>query len=69
MRSTAFALNIFIIHALGDAISPPLVGWVTEKTTWDTAFMLVSLMMVLASVLWLIGSRYLAHDEDAVAEK
>ena len=69
MRSTAFALNIFIIHALGDAISPLLVGWVVDKTNWDTAFMLVSLMMVLASVLWLIGSRYLAHDEDAVAEK
>lgn len=69
MRSTAFALNIFIIHALGDAISPPLVGWVTEKTDWNTAFKLVSLMMVLASTLWLIGSRYLANDEEAVAEK
>jgi MFS family permease len=68
MRSTAFALNIFIIHALGDAISPPLVGWVTEQTNWDKAFMLVSLMMVLASALWLIGSRYLARDEDAAAE-
>ncbi len=68
MRSTAFALNIFIIHAFGDAISPPLVGWVTEQTNWDKAFMLVSLMMVLASALWLIGSRYLACDEDAAAE-
>ena len=67
MRSTAFALNIFIIHALGDAISPPLIGWITEKTSWDLSFLLVALMMVLASTLWLIGSRYLARDEAAVA--
>ncbi len=68
MRSTAFALNILIIHALGDAVSPPLIGWITEKTSWDMSFLLVALMMVLASTLWLIGSRYLAKDEAAVGE-
>jgi MFS family permease len=65
MRSTAFALNIFLVHALGDAISPPLIGWIARHTTWDLAFVSVSLMMVLASVLWLIGARYLAGDEEA----
>ena len=32
MRATAFALNIFIIHVLGDALSPPLIGapWPTD---------------------------------------
>jgi MFS transporter, Spinster family, sphingosine-1-phosphate transporter len=64
MRATAFALNIFTIHAFGDAFSPPLIGWLATKTTWNTAFLLVSLMMVLASALWLIGSRYLADDEE-----
>ncbi len=34
IRATAFALNIFIIHALGDAISPPLIGWIAGKGTW-----------------------------------
>jgi MFS family permease len=63
MRSTAFALNIFLIHALGDAISPPLIGWIAGHTSWDIAFGLVSLTMVLASVLWLIGARYLGRDE------
>ena len=65
MRSTAFALNIFFIHALGDAISPPLVGWVQRRTNWETAFTLVSLMMVLASVLWLIAAKYLGRDTAA----
>ena len=67
MRATAFAVNIFLIHAFGDAISPPLVGWVKNHTTWDTAFVLVSLMMVLASTLWFIGARYLGADTDAIA--
>jgi MFS family permease len=67
IRATAFAMNIFFIHAFGDAISPPLIGWVKEKTSWDTAFGLVSLMMVLASALWFIGARYLGRDTDAEA--
>ena len=29
IRASAFAINIFLIHLLGDAISPPLVGWIT----------------------------------------
>jgi MFS family permease len=66
IRATAFAMNIFFIHALGDAISPPFIGWVKEHTSWNTAFTLVSLMTVLASALWFIGARYLNADTDAV---
>jgi MFS family permease len=65
MRATAFALNIFLVHALGDAISPPLIGWIATQSSWSVAFVSVSLMMVVASVLWLIGARYLARDEAA----
>jgi MFS family permease len=68
MRSTAFAINIFLIHAFGDALSPPLIGWVKNHTNWDTAFTLVSLMMVLASALWFIASRYLGEDTAAVEQ-
>jgi MFS family permease len=31
IRATAFAVNIFIIHALGDAISPPAIGWISDR--------------------------------------
>ena len=30
IRAAGFALNIFIIHVLGDAISPPLIGKINE---------------------------------------
>jgi MFS family permease len=29
-RAAAYALNIFLIHLLGDISSPPLVGWVSD---------------------------------------
>lgn len=66
IRSTAFALNIFIIHALGDAISPPLIGWIAGQTSMNFAFIIVSATMVLASAFWLIGTKYLPRDTEAV---
>lgn len=30
-RSMAFAANIFVIHALGDALSPTLIGWASDR--------------------------------------
>jgi len=65
-RATAFALNILMIHALGDAISPPLIGAIAGKTSMNLAFMGVSATMVLASALWFLGARYLAADTAAV---
>jgi MFS family permease len=65
-RSTAFALNIFLIHALGDAISPPLIGAIGDRWNMNTAFGLVSAMMVVAGGFWLYGTRHLAADTAAV---
>ena len=67
MRATAFALNILAIHALGDAISPPLIGWIAGQTSMNTAFLLVSITTALASAFWLIGARYLGRDTAAGA--
>jgi len=67
IRATAFAANIFIIHALGDAIAPPLLGKIGHYS-WDVAFYVVAGAIVLAGVLWLWGCRYLARDEAAAAK-
>jgi MFS transporter, Spinster family, sphingosine-1-phosphate transporter len=66
VRSTAFALNIFLIHAFGDAISPPLIGWIAGQTSMNFAFIIVSATMVLASAFWLIGVKYLPRETEAV---
>src|SRR5262249_51822491 len=66
VRSTAFALNILIIHALGDAIAPPLIGAVADRTNMNIAFLFTTVMMFVAGVLWLIGIKNLAPDTAAV---
>jgi MFS family permease len=61
-RATAFALNIFIIHALGDAVSPLIIGMVRDEYDMDTALQLLSLVVLLGGLLWLWGARYLGRD-------
>jgi MFS family permease len=68
LRAPAFAVNILIIHALGDAISPLVIGTVADlfavegKKNLHAGFLCVSFMFLLAGVLWMIGARYLARD-------
>ena len=66
-RATAFALNILAIHIFGDALSPPLIGWIAGQTNMNLAFLTVSAAMVLASAFWLLGARYLGRDTAAIS--
>lgn len=66
VRATAFALNIFIIHALGDAIAPPLIGTVADHANMTVAFLVVSLTMMIAGLFWLWGMKYLPADTAAI---
>lgn len=63
MRATGYALNIFILHALGDAISPPLVGFIADKSgNLGTGFVLVSVMTLFGGIFWLCGMPHLEED-------
>jgi MFS family permease len=70
IRATGFALNIFVIHLLGDAISPPVIGAIADATAVDgkanmnAGFLAVSGMILLGGVFWLWGTRYLKADTD-----
>jgi MFS transporter, Spinster family, sphingosine-1-phosphate transporter len=64
VRATAFALNIFFLHALGDVISPPVIGKVTGWYDWKTAFMGVVGMVAVAGALWSLGCLYLKRDTE-----
>jgi MFS family permease len=66
VRATAFAVNILIIHALGDALSPPLLGAVAGHSNMNMAFLVVSGAMLVSGVIWLFGMKYLAADTAAV---
>lgn len=66
VRATAFALNILVIHALGDAIAPPLLGLVAGHTNMNVAFLVMSGVMLIAGIIWLLGMKYLPADTAAV---
>ncbi|HEX7515869.1 MAG TPA: MFS transporter [Chthoniobacterales bacterium] len=66
VRATAFALNILIIHMLGDALSPPLLGAVAGRSNMNVAFLVVSVAMLISGIIWLLGMKYLAADTAAV---
>ncbi|MDP9172532.1 MAG: MFS transporter [Planctomycetota bacterium] len=69
VRATAFAMNIFVIHALGDAPSPPLLGSIADHFGWNAAFCVVTALLAIGGVLWLIGSQFLAEDGAAAARQ
>jgi MFS family permease len=62
LRAPGFALNILIIHLLGDAISPPVMGAIAKYSNLSWAFGFVSVMVLVGGVLWLWGAKYLERD-------
>jgi predicted MFS family arabinose efflux permease len=62
VRATAYALNIFVIHALGDAISPTIVGMVSDRVGLASAFWIAPASLALAALFCFWGMRHLAQD-------
>jgi MFS family permease len=65
LRARAFALNILLIHLLGDAISPSVMGAIIgNQNRFDLAFQFVSILVLVGGLLWLWGARYLQRDTE-----
>ena len=62
IRGTAFAVNVLVIHLLGDVISPPLIGKVGDASGLQFAFVLTSVLIAVGAILWLLGVRHLDED-------
>ncbi len=62
IRAAGFALNILVIHAFGDVISPVVIGVVGDRYDMNRAFTVVGAMFVVAGILWLLGARHLERD-------
>jgi MFS family permease len=58
IRATALAGQLFIIHALGDAISPRIIGAVSDRSNLNIGLGSTLITLVLASIIFFIGSRY-----------
>ncbi len=62
VRATAYAANIFVIHALGDAISPTIVGMLSDRLGLATAFWIAPASLALAALFCFWGMRHFARD-------
>ncbi len=58
IRATAIAVNIFIIHILGDVPSPTMMGWVADKRSLQSAFVLPVIAMVASSAILFYGMKF-----------
>jgi MFS transporter, Spinster family, sphingosine-1-phosphate transporter len=58
IRATAIAMNIFIIHSLGDVPSPTMMGWVADHRSLQAAFILPVIAMVLSAIVLFYGMRF-----------
>jgi predicted MFS family arabinose efflux permease len=62
MRSMAFALDIFIIHALGDAISPFLLGLVSDAAGLPVAIFLAMIYLLLGGAVSIMAGETYKKD-------
>lgn len=58
IRATALAVNIFIIHILGDVPSPTMMGWVADRRSLQVAFILPIIAMGISSAILFYGMKF-----------
>ena len=58
IRSTAVAVNLFTIHLLGDAFSPTIIGYISDRTNLQIGFLPAVGAAVLSAAILFLGMRY-----------
>ena len=58
VRATALAGQLFLIHVLGDAPSPRIIGLVSDHSNLSVGLGVTLITFVVAAVLLFIGARY-----------
>jgi len=56
-RASAIALSVFVIHALGDAISPYLIGALSDASSLDEAVKIVPVAILISGLIWCWAAR------------
>jgi MFS family permease len=66
LRTGAYAINIFVIHALGDVLSPVVMGRIADRASLAAAFLSTTGVIALSGLLWLAGTPFLVADCERV---
>jgi len=58
IRATAIAVNLFVIHFLGDALSPWLIGKVSDRSSLQSGFISTVVATALSSAILFYGMKF-----------
>lgn len=51
-RATAVGLSVFVMHFLGDIPSPPLIGMLSDRSSLESAVLIVPAAVLLSGLIW-----------------
>lgn len=58
IRATAIAVNLFTIHLLGDAFSPYLIGFISDRSSLQMGFIAAIVAIVISALILFYGMRF-----------
>jgi hypothetical protein len=64
--ASAMALNVFVIHLLGDVPSPAIVGRISDLTSVQEAVKIFPAAIVVAGVIWLWAAMRESRSESRI---
>lgn len=62
-RSSAMSVSVFITHLLGDAVSPVIIGWISDLSDLKTAIMLIPIIMTIGAGMLVWGAKISSFQE------
>jgi sugar phosphate permease len=68
-RATAIALSVFAIHILGDALSPLIVGALSDAFSLQQAIRILPLAVLIGGFVWIWAARAQAAAKPVLSER
>jgi len=68
VRATAIAVELFMIHALGDVPSPQIIGWLSDRTNLRIGLGLTLLAMLGSAVALFAGAKFAPQIAEPAAQ-
>ena len=56
-RATAIALSVFAIHVLGDALSPLIVGAISDSSSLQQGVKILPVAVLIGGIVWMWAAR------------
>jgi len=66
LRERAYGVNTFCLHALGDAISPTLIGWSSDRVGLQLPVLVTALLLPVSGLVLVLGRKTLIRDLDSL---